>query len=97
MHGWLNQLRSPESVAYTALLLAIVAVVGLALGSTKVRGIGIGISGVLFVRILAGHWGFELEPHVLAFARDSGLIIFVYTMGVQVGPGFFTSLRVNAI
>ena len=93
MDGWLNHLQSPESVAYTALLLAVVAVLGLAIGNIKIRGIGLGISGVLFAGILVGHWGFELEPHVLAFARDIGLIIFVYTIGAQVGPGFFTSLR----
>ncbi len=93
MDGWLNQLSSPESVAFSTLLLAVVAVLGLALGSIKTRGIGLGISGVLFAGILVGHFGFELEPQVLAFARDGGLIIFVYTIGVQVGPGFFTSLR----
>lgn len=93
MDGWLNQFQSPESVAYSALLLTLVAVLGLAIGNIRFRGIGLGISGVLFAGILAGHLGFELEPQVLAFARDFGLIVFVYTVGAQVGPGFFTSLR----
>ncbi|MFA6546148.1 MAG: putative transporter [Limisphaerales bacterium] len=80
-------------VAQAVLVLACVVSLGLALGSVKIRGVGLGAAGVLFVGILCGHLNFTLAPDLLAFVRDFGLVLFVYTIGVQVGPGFFTSLR----
>ncbi len=74
-------------------MLALVAALGLGLGSIKIRGIGLGAAGVLFAGILFGHFGLEPTPEVLDFCRDFGLILFVYAIGVQVGPGFFNSLR----
>ncbi len=90
---WLNELISGGSVAHAVFVLAAVAVLGLALGGIKVRGIGLGIAGVLFSGLALGHLGVEISPPVLEFAREFGLILFVYTIGVQVGPGFFASLR----
>ena len=78
-------------------MLAVVAAMGLSLGHVKVKSIGLGIAGVLFAGLLLGHVlgrrEIKLDEHVLEFAREFGLILFVYTIGVQVGPGFFGSLR----
>ncbi len=84
---------SHQPVAQAIVVTAIVVTLGLALGSVKFRGIGLGIAGVLFVGILCRHLGLSISPELLPFIRDFGLILFVYTIGMQVGPGFFTSLR----
>jgi putative transport protein len=89
------ELFKPESVALTVLTISIVAALGLAIGAFRFRGIGLGIGGVLFAGLGVG-WFFknhELNPLVMEFGRDFGLILFVYMIGVQVGPGFFASLR----
>lgn len=91
--NWLIQLIQGETVAHTVLVLALVAVLGLALGSLKIKGIGLGIAGVLFSGLAVGHFGLRIPDPVLEFAREFGLILFVYTIGIQVGPGFFASLR----
>jgi len=91
--NWLIQLFQGETVAHTVLVLSIVAVLGLALGSLKIKGIGLGIAGVLFSGLAVGHFGLRIPDPVLEFAREFGLILFVYTIGIQVGPGFFASLR----
>jgi putative transport protein len=91
--NFLTYLQSAHPVAAAILTLSLVAIGGLALGNLKVRGVGLGVSGVLFAGLLAGHLGLRLPHDVLAFARDFGLILFVYTIGMQVGPGFLASLR----
>jgi len=85
----------PESVALTVLMFSVVAAAGLALGSVRVLGISLGIGGVLFAGLAVGRMLGEhsFNPEVMEFARDFGLILFVYTIGVQVGPGFLASLR----
>ena len=80
-------------MAHAVLVLAAVATAGLALGLVRVAGVRLGVAGVLFAGILAGHAGLAVQPDILGFARDFGLILFVYTVGIQVGPGFLTSLR----
>ncbi|MBI5544415.1 MAG: putative transporter [Deltaproteobacteria bacterium] len=95
---WLVALFRPEagghaSVAHSILILALVAAVGLFIGSLKIRGLSLGVAGVLFAGIAFGHFGLGISPEVLEFAREFGLILFVYTIGMQVGPGFFSSLR----
>ena len=90
---WLVELHTWQPIAHAMLVLAGVAVLGLALGSVKVRGVSLGVAGVLFAGIVFGHFHLSIDPNVLAFARDFGLILFVYTIGMQVGPGFLTSLR----
>jgi putative transport protein len=82
-----------EPVAWSVLVLMMVAAVGLGLSSLKVRGIGLGIVGVLFSGIAAGHLGLRIEPAVLEFVRAFGLILFVFMVGLQLGPGFFSSFR----
>jgi Predicted permease len=90
---WLVQLIHGESIAHAVLVLSAVAALGLAIGSLKIKGIGLGIAGVLFSGLAIGHFGIRISPGVLEFAREFGLILFVYTIGIQVGPGFFASLR----
>ncbi len=84
-------------MAHTVFGIAVVAALGLALGSLKVRGVGLGIAGVLFSGLIFGHFGMKLDDHVLEFAREFGLILFVYTIGMQVGPGFLASLRASGL
>ncbi|HEY5893164.1 MAG TPA: putative transporter [Chthoniobacterales bacterium] len=91
------ELQTSQPVAYTVIVLAAVAALGLALGSIKIRGTGLGIAGVLFAGIVFGHFQFHIDPVILGFVREFGLIVFVYTIGMQVGPGFFASLRRGGI
>ncbi len=81
------------STASSLILLTSVSAAGLALGSVKLRGIGLGSAGVLFVGLIAGSLGFVLDHAVLEFVRELGLMLFVFMMGLQLGPGFFASLR----
>lgn len=91
--SWLEQFQAAHPVAHALLILSAVAAAGLAFGALKIRGIGLGIAGVLFSGIVFGHFGWGIEHGTLEFVRDFGLVLFVYTIGMQVGPGFFTSLR----
>lgn len=90
-----------SDIALTVSVLALVAVVGLWIGNIKVRGVGFGIGGVLFGGIIVGHFvdqaGGALSGDMLHFIQEFGLILFVYTIGIQVGPGFFASLRVSGL
>ncbi|EQB1486649.1 putative transporter [Enterobacter hormaechei] len=90
-----------SDIALTVSVLALVAVVGLWLGNIKIRGVGFGIGGVLFGGIFVGHFadqlGWVLSTDMLHFIQEFGLILFVYTIGIQVGPGFFASLRVSGL
>jgi putative transport protein len=90
--NWLAPLLT-NHVAYGMLVLCAVAALGLTLGSLKIRGLGLGIAGTLFVGILFGHFGLNIDPDVRNFLQEFGLIIFVYTIGIQVGPSFLTTLR----
>ena len=90
-----------SDIALTVSVLALVAVVGLWLGNIKIRGVGFGIGGGLFGGIFVGHFadqlGWVLSADMLHFIQEFGLILFVYTIGIQVGPGFFASLRVSGL
>ncbi|MBS0658297.1 MAG: putative transporter [Verrucomicrobia bacterium] len=89
----MQSLSVGQPVAYSVLILSAIAVLGLALGHLKVRGLQLGVAGVLFAGIGFGHFRLTLQPEILGFVRDFGLILFVYTIGMQVGPGFFNALR----
>ena len=82
-----------SNTATSLILLSAVAAGGLALGAVKLRGVGLGSAGVLFVGLLVGSFGFGMDPAVTEFLREFGLMLFVFTMGLQLGPGFFASLR----
>jgi len=91
---WLITLfQSPDSVAHTVLVISIVAALGLAFGSIRIFGISLGIGGVLFSGLLFGHFKITINHEIMEFVREFGLILFVYSIGLQVGPGFFASLR----
>jgi len=79
--------------AHAILVLSLVAALGLGLGRIRVLGVSLGVGGVLFVGLLFGHLGVTIDAHVMEFLREFGLILFVYAIGVQVGPGFVASLR----
>ena len=95
--AWLNDLLWGEGVAHTVLLFSFVIAAGIALGKIKVFGISLGITFVLFAGIVAGHFGFEVNSGVLQFMKEFGLILFVYSIGLQVGPGFFSSFKKGGI
>jgi putative transport protein len=79
------------------LVISITAILGLLIGSVKVRGIKLGVAGMLFSGLLLGHFGFSLDPHLLSFLKEFGLALFVFTVGLQLGPGFFNSLKKDGL
>ena len=89
---WLNDLfTKTDSVAHIVMLYAIVIAVGVYLGKIKIFGISLGVTFVLFAGIIAGHFGFTAPTDILTFIQDFGLVLFVFMIGLQVGPGFFES------
>jgi len=82
-----------QPVAAAVLTLALVAVAGLLFGAIRVRGLSLGSAGVLFAGIAAGHFGIHIEEPIREFVKEFGLILFVFTIGLQLGPGFFASMR----
>jgi putative transport protein len=95
--NWLFELHQTQPVAHAIGVLAFVCVLGMALGSLKFRGIGLGTSGVLFAGIILGHFGNPVDHHTLEFVKEFGLILFVFTIGLQLGPGFFAALRQKGV
>src|SRR3954469_8241823 len=91
--GWLFELHRTQPIAHAIGALAFVCVLGMALGSLKFRGIGLGTAGVLFAGIIVGHFGNPVDEHTLHFVKELGLLLFVFTIGLQLGPGFFAALR----
>ena len=95
---WLTNLfTSTDSVAHIALLYAMVIAIGVLLGKIKFGGISLGVTFVLFAGILAGHIGLSVPLNILTFIQDFGLILFVFMIGMQVGPGFFESFRKGGV
>ncbi|MDO5531884.1 putative transporter [Sutterella sp.] len=90
-------LTNPGSVAHIVLVYALVISIGLALGRIRVFGVSLGVTFVLFVGLLAGHFGIGVENHVLMFLRDFGLILFIFFIGLQVGPSFFSSFKSGGV
>lgn len=80
-------------VVHAILVLSVLAATGLALGAIRVKGISLGVAGVMFAGLVLGHYGVQLDDRILDFAREFGLVLFVFTIGMQVGPGFLASLR----
>jgi putative transport protein len=93
MNWFIELFTNHSTVAFTILVYAIVIASGVALGKLAFKGVSFGIACVLFTGIIAGHFGFTIEKEILEFIREFGLILFVYAMGLQVGPGFFASLQ----
>jgi putative transport protein len=95
--NWIYELLATESVAQTIIIYSFVIAVGVILGKIRVLNISLGITFVLFTGIAVGHFGFNINHKVLDIARDFGLILFVFSIGMQVGPGFFASFRKGGI
>ena len=91
--SWLETIERTNVVAHAVLGLCVVSIAGFAIAAIKIRGIGLGSAGVLFAGLLFGHFGWHIQHEVLDFAREFGLILFVFNMGLQIGPGFFASLQ----
>ena len=94
---WLEQLFSIHSSVQTVVVISLIVAVGLGLGKVRIRGISLGIAFVFFIGILAGHVGLDVDARVLDYAETFGLTLFVYTLGLHVGPNFFGSLRHEGI
>src|SRR5699024_11153033 len=77
-------------VAHSVLILALVVALGIMLGKIRVAGVSLGVTGILFVGIAFGWYGMNVDGHLLHFLKEFGLILFVYSIGLQVGPGFFS-------
>jgi putative transport protein len=91
--NWLLQMHAAQPVAHAIGVLSLVCVAGMAVGSLKVRGVGLGTAGVLFAGILTGYFGKPVDHATLEFVKEFGLILFVFTIGLQLGPGFLAALR----
>lgn len=94
---WINELLWGQGVAHSILLLSVVIALGIILGKIKVFGVSLGITMVLFVGIILSHFGFTINAEINHFFKEFGLILFVYTVGLQVGPGFFSSFKKGGI
>jgi putative transport protein len=94
---WFTQLFTNDSVARTVVLLGIAGAAGSALGKIRIFGVSLGVAGVLFAGLFLGYLKLTIDAHVLEFVREFGLILFVYTLGLQIGPGFFGSLRARGL
>jgi putative transport protein len=94
---WLFELHSNQPIAHALGIVSFVCVLGMALGSLKLRGVGLGTAGVLFAGILVGHFGSPVDHATLDFLKEFGLILFVFTIGLQLGPGFAAALRQQGV
>lgn len=93
----INLFTNTESIAHISILYAVVIAVGILLGKIKIGGISLGVTFVLFAGIVAGHIGFTAPVNILSFIQDFGLILFVFCIGLQVGPGFFESFKKGGV
>lgn len=90
---WLSSLFIEHSIVQAVVVISLICAIGLALGHIKILGVSLGVTFVFFTGILTRHFGLTVDPTMLSFAESFGLIIFVYALGLQVGPSFFSSLR----
>lgn len=90
---WLYSLFVEHSALQAVVVLSLISAIGLVLGKIRVAGVSLGVTFVFFMGILAGHLGLSIDEEMLNYAESFGLVIFVYALGLQVGPGFFSSFR----
>ena len=95
--NWLESLFLEQSALQAVCVISVIIAVGLGLGKLRVCGISLGVTFVFFTGILAGHFGLSINPEILKYAEDFGLMLFVYELGLKVGPGFFSSFRTGGI
>ncbi len=94
---WLNSIFVEHTVVQAVVVTALISAIGLIVGKIKIRGVSLGVTFVFFAGIIAGHIGLSIDAQMLSYAESFGLIIFVYALGLQVGPGFFGSFRKGGI
>ena len=94
---WIQKILIEHSAVQAVVIIALIIAVGLGLGKIKVKGISLGVTWVFFAGIFAGHIGLSIDPAMLQFAQNFGLVLFVYELGLQVGPGFFSSFRKGGV
>lgn len=94
---WFYNLFTEHTALQAVIILSLITSAGLALGKIRIMGISLGVTFVFFMGIFTGHLGFSIDPQMLNYAESFGLVLFVYALGLQVGPGFFSSLRKEGI
>lgn len=94
---WLNSLFIEQTALQAVIIISLISAIGLAFGKIHIMGISLGVTFVFFIGILAGHLGLSVDPQMLNYAESFGLVLFVYALGLQVGPGFFSSFRKGGI
>ena len=94
---WISDIFTGQTFTQAILILCIICAAGLALAKIRFWGISLGVTFVFFTGILAGHLGITINQDMLLFAQNFGLVIYIYSLGVQVGPGFFTSFKQGGV
>ena len=95
--NWAQELISQTTMVQAVIVISVISSIGLGLGKLKVAGVSLGITFVFFTGIIAGHFGIKINPEMLNFAQNFGLILFVYALGLQVGPGFLSSFKKGGV
>ena len=95
--NWFTELFTQQTFMQAVMVISLICASGLALGNIKIFGVSLGVTFVFFAGIIAGHFGIEINPEMLAFAQNFGLILYIYSLGLQVGPGFFSSFKKGGI
>ncbi|MBE6232304.1 MAG: putative transporter [Bacteroidales bacterium] len=94
---WISGLFTEHTFIQAILILSLISAVGLAFGSIRIFGVSLGVTCVFFTGIIAGHFGIDINPEMLELSQNFGLIIFIYSLGVQVGPGFFSAFKKGGV
>ena len=94
---WLIEIFTEHTFIQTIIVLSMICAAGLLLGNIRIFGVSLGVTFVFFAGIIAGHFGITVNPDMLTLAQNFGLILFIYGLGVQVGPGFFSSFKKGGI
>lgn len=97
MIEWFDSLFNDHTALQAVVVISLISAVGLGLGKVRLLGVSLGVTFVFFAGIVAGHFGISIDPNMLNYAESFGLVLFVYALGLQVGPGFFSSLRKGGI
>ncbi len=95
--NWIESLIFGSGIAHSILILSIVIAIGTLLGKVKIFGVSLGVTWILFVGIIASHFGFVIDKELMGFIKEFGLILFVFSLGLQVGPGFFSSFKKGGV
>ena len=95
--NWFTELFTQQTFVQAVLILSLICASGLLLGNLKIFGVSLGVTFVFFAGIIAGHFGIHIDPEMLALAQNFGLILYIYSLGLQVGPGFFSSFKKGGI